>query len=64
MYGTNYGYHSGLNESMVKHLHNKVAYLNRFRPLVEGDIVFDISSGVPAKVTGDTREKKSANQET
>jgi hypothetical protein len=44
MYGTNYGYRSGLNESMVKHLHNKVAYLNRLRPLVEGDIVLDIGS--------------------
>ncbi|NLQ06211.1 class I SAM-dependent methyltransferase [Cylindrospermopsis raciborskii] len=44
MYGTNYGYRSGLNESMVKHLHNKVAYLNRLCPLVEGDIVLDIGS--------------------
>lgn len=44
MYGTNYGYRSGLNQTMVQHLHNKVAYLNRLRPLVEGDVVLDIGS--------------------
>lgn len=44
MYGTNYGYRSGLNQTMVQHLQNKVAYLNRLRPLVEGDVVLDIGS--------------------
>ena len=44
MYGINYGYRSGLNQTMVKHLHNKVGYLNRLCPLAEGDIVLDIGS--------------------
>ena len=29
MYGSNYGYRSGLNQSMVEHLGSKVAYLER-----------------------------------
>lgn len=44
MYGENYGYRSGLNASMVAHLHNKV---NRILSLVElhkGDLVIDIGS--------------------
>lgn len=44
MYGENYGYRSGLNASMVAHLHNKV---NRIMGLVElrdGDLVIDIGS--------------------
>ena len=44
MYGENYGYRSGLNVSMVAHLHNKV---NRILSLVElhkGDLVIDIGS--------------------
>ncbi|MDA9285251.1 class I SAM-dependent methyltransferase [Pseudomonadales bacterium] len=44
MYGMDYGYRSGLNQSMVKHLQNKVAYLEKLRPLVSGDIVLDIGS--------------------
>jgi len=44
MYGMNYGYRSGLNLSMVKHLQNKVNYLNRLRPVASGDIVLDIGS--------------------
>ena len=44
MYGMNYGYRSGLNLSMVRHLQNKVNYLNRLRPVASGDIVLDIGS--------------------
>jgi len=44
MYGDNYGYRSGLNQSMVDHLSNKVAYLERMNPLNEGDVVVDIGS--------------------
>ena len=44
MYGDNYGYRSGLNQSMIAHLTNKVAYLERLVPLNEGDIVVDIGS--------------------
>jgi hypothetical protein len=44
MYGDNYGYRSGLNQSMVNHLTDKVAYLERFIPLKSGDVVVDIGS--------------------
>jgi len=44
MYGDNYGYRSGLNQSMVSHLSDKVAYLERLFPLVAGDVVVDIGS--------------------
>jgi hypothetical protein len=44
MYGLNYGYRSGLNESMVQHLRNKVNQLARLRPVSSGDIVLDIGS--------------------
>jgi hypothetical protein len=44
MYGENYGYRSGLNASMVKHLHAKVARLSRSVTLRAGDLVVDIGS--------------------
>ena len=44
MYGDNYGYRSGLNQSMVSHLTDKVSYLERLFPLVTGDVVVDIGS--------------------
>ena len=44
MYGENYGYRSGLNQSMVNHLADKVAYLERQFPLDPGDVVVDIGS--------------------
>jgi NDP-4-keto-2,6-dideoxyhexose 3-C-methyltransferase len=44
MYGMNYGYRSGLNSSMVKHLHGKVAKILSFGVLEEGDLVIDIGS--------------------
>lgn len=44
MYGDNYGYRSGLNQSMVDHLTNKVMYLERLNPLHSGDVVVDIGS--------------------
>ncbi len=44
MYGLNYGYRSGLNASMVRHLEAKVHYLQRLRPLEAGDLVVDIGS--------------------
>ena len=42
MYGDNYGYRSGLNQSMVNHLSDKVTYLERLNPLKSGDVVLDI----------------------
>jgi len=44
MYGDNYGYRSGLNQSMVTHLTDKVAYLERLVSLKPGDVVVDIGS--------------------
>jgi hypothetical protein len=44
MYGDNYGYRSGLNQSMVTHLNQKVRHLQRLRPVYSGDVVVDIGS--------------------
>jgi len=44
MYGDNYGYRSGLNQSMVDHLTNKVRYLERLAGPKSGDVVLDIGS--------------------
>jgi hypothetical protein len=44
MYGENYGYRSGLNASMVAHLHAKVERIKGLVALKEGDLVIDIGS--------------------
>jgi Putative zinc binding domain len=44
MYGDNYGYRSGLNQSMVRHLTNKVRELERTAGARSGDTVLDIGS--------------------
>jgi SAM-dependent methyltransferase len=44
MYGANYGYRSGLNRSMVEHLHGKVKRILQLRPLRDGECVLDIGS--------------------
>ena len=44
MYGENYGYRSGLNQSMVDHLTDKVSFLERTAGLCSGDVVLDIGS--------------------
>ncbi len=44
MYGDNYGYRSGLNQSMVNHLQNKVITLLRKVQPVANDIILDIGS--------------------
>lgn len=44
MYGDNYGYRSGLNQSMVQHLTDKVRHLERLQHLKAGDCVLDIGS--------------------
>ncbi len=44
MYGENYGYRSGLNQSMVDHLTDKVSFLERTTRLRSGDVVLDIGS--------------------
>lgn len=44
MYGMNYGYRSGLNASMVKHLHSKVDKILASGVLNAGDMIIDIGS--------------------
>ena len=44
MYGENYGYRSGLNQSMVEHLRQKVQRIAGFNVLRPGDLVMDIGS--------------------
>jgi NDP-4-keto-2,6-dideoxyhexose 3-C-methyltransferase len=44
MYGMDYGYRSGLNRAMVRHLRRKVAAIRRRVPLGDGDLVIDIGS--------------------
>ena len=44
MYGENYGYRSGLNKSMVKHLQSKVEKILKCVTLNPDDIIVDIGS--------------------
>ena len=44
MYGLNYGYRSGLNKSMVDHLHGKIAKILQAIELKPEDLVIDIGS--------------------
>lgn len=44
MYGDNYGYRSGLNNTMVQHLISKANYLIELSNLEPGDVVVDIGS--------------------
>jgi hypothetical protein len=44
MYGDNYGYRSGLNASMVRHLRAKVARVLGLVSLREGDLVVDVGA--------------------
>ena len=44
MYGENYGYRSGLNASMVGHLHRKIDAIVQQADLRAGDIIVDIGS--------------------
>lgn len=44
MYGDNYGYRSGLNQSMVKHLHGRTAKARSIAQPQTGDIILDIGS--------------------
>lgn len=44
MYGDNYGYRSGLNSTMVRHLEEKVNEILNFNILSKGDLIIDIGS--------------------
>ena len=44
MYGDNYGYRSGLNQTMINHLTEKIRGLEKFAHLRSDDMVIDIGS--------------------
>lgn len=44
MYGDDYGYRSGLNATMTRHLQAKVERILKLAPLKDGDLVVDIGS--------------------
>jgi|GEM_PF-10895 len=44
LYGDNYGYRSGLNKSMIKHLSGIVEKVTKLVKLREGDLIVDIGS--------------------
>lgn len=44
MYGANYGYRSGLNQSMVDHLRAKVSALQQRVSIGAGDVILDVGS--------------------
>lgn len=44
MYGANYGYRSGLNPSMVRHLKSRVNKITQRSSLYESDVVIDVGS--------------------
>lgn len=58
MYGLNYGYRSGLNQSMVCHLKGIVAYATSLVNLKENDLIVDIGSNDSTLLQGYPRDKK------
>src|SRR6185437_3295094 len=44
LYGDTYGYRSGLNQSMVRHLRKKAELIRKLVPIEAGDLVLDIGS--------------------
>ena len=44
LYGKNYGYRSGLNDLMVKHLKKKYFYLKKKLKILKSDYILDIGS--------------------
>lgn len=44
LYGDNYGYRSGLNQSMIKHLQQKIKKLELISGIQQNDLVIDIGS--------------------
>lgn len=62
MYGTNYGYRSGLNPSMVAHLHGKVKKIFQdFISLKDGDLILDIGSNDSTLLQAYPHNKNSEN---
>ena len=59
LYGKNYGYRSGLNASMVKHLHDKVKRILELIILNHDDIVVDIGSNDSTLLQAYSKNQKS-----
>jgi len=55
LYGANYGYRSGLNDSMVQHLTRKVRWLERMVDPTPGDTILDIGSNDATSLKAYTR---------
>jgi NDP-4-keto-2,6-dideoxyhexose 3-C-methyltransferase len=58
MYAHNYGYRSGLNRSMVRHLHDRVAKILKINKLTAGDVVIDIGSNDSTLLQGYPKDLK------
>ena len=52
MYGENYGYRSGLNTSMVAHLHSKVKRIYDTISIKSGDLIVDVGSNDSTTLQG------------
>ncbi len=57
LYGMNYGYRSGLNASMVRHLHAKVRQILEMNVLGSGDLVIDIGSNDGTTLAGYPKDR-------
>lgn len=57
LYGDNYGYRSGLNKSMVSHLHTIVQEVQQKVSLESGDLIIDIASNDGTLLSGYSSEK-------
>lgn len=57
MYGDTYGYRSGLNQSMVKHLQHKVVKISEVTRLNDFDVVIDIGSNDATLLKAYSNEK-------
>lgn len=57
MYGKNYGYRSGLNNSMVQHLKDKIKNISKIISLNKNDIVLDIGSNDGTTLKAFTKNK-------
>ena len=62
MYGENYGYRSGLNQSMVRHLTRKIQVLEKVANLKPGDTVLDIGSNDATSLKSGTRAGTEADR--
>lgn len=57
MYGYDYGYRSGLNQSMVNHLHGKVKIIQDSIELNRGDLIIDIGSNDSTLLQGYPKDR-------